>query len=162
MVLNLAIIVKVLTGRFQGYSTKKIDKELSMCRILFTIVVTFALLMLPETFMAIFEFLNVDQSNQKDFRLPLYIKILLHVSHLASILNSSINFIIYCFVGGRFRNEMMKMMANRFSKPPTDYQKIAAMFRTPLMSNSSGTSVDLETQMSVLNLNETSFCTNNK
>ena len=44
-----------------------------------------------------------------------WVLFLSHVSHFAAVLNSSINFLIYCFVGRNFRREFFKLINIRYA-----------------------------------------------
>ena len=99
---------RLMNGRFEGYSTKKTNREMNMCRILFILVITFISFETPRIILQIIEFLNIEEISSGSFKLGTLTKIVLHLTNLAAVSNSSINVIIYCFVGERFRKELLK------------------------------------------------------
>ena len=101
---------RLMNGRFEGFSTKKTNREMNMCRILFILVMTFISFETPRIILQIIEFLNIEEISTRSFKLGTLTKIVLHLTNLAAVSNSSINVIIYCFVGERFRKELLKLI----------------------------------------------------
>lgn len=51
---------------------------------------------------------------QNKYHVPVILYAMLHLHHLLLVVNSSINFIIYCCVGERFRSELKAMFSSLF------------------------------------------------
>ena len=87
----------------------KMRREIRMCYVLFFIVASFVILHLPRTILNICDILNIinhEESNQKS----LFYRIMIHVSDIGAILNSSINFIIYCCMAPKFKKELISVL----------------------------------------------------
>lgn len=50
--------------------------------------------------------------NQERYHVPVVLYVMLSLHHLLLVVNSSINFIIYCCVGERFRQELKVMLSS--------------------------------------------------
>ena len=67
----------------------------------------------PRVLLDIYEAVNVHQliacaaKNQEQF--PFWTWISLSVSHFLLVVNSSINVVVYCLLGSKFRNEFLKI-----------------------------------------------------
>ena len=115
--LNASIIWTVKFSRTKQFSSaKRMRKEMKLCLVLFSIVAAFFLLHLPHIIVDIHEAFNVDNivncyDQGKAFKFPLYFDLLVHVSHVATILNSSINFVIYCVLGQSFNMELRRAIS---------------------------------------------------
>ena len=105
-------------------SQRKMWRELNMFLVLLCIVVTFICCNTPRVIVDIWEFSHVEsivhcnellhQGEMSHPFLPTkWIMCLTHVSHFTGILNSSLNFLIYCFVGHNFRKEFLSLLGIR-------------------------------------------------
>jgi len=121
--LNLRIALDIRSAKVQRFgSRKKMKKEVNFCLVLLCIVVTFMCCHSPRTFLDIWEFSHLQsivECNEKNaqFIPKRWVICLSHVSHFAGVLNSSINFLIYCFIGRNFRKEFFKIFNIRTSLP---------------------------------------------
>ena len=81
--------------------------EKKQCRILFWVVLIFLLCQTPRTAFSVKMFLTDPREWPWLFLSPS-----MYVSYLCTVLNSSLNFITYCFVGGEFRSKLILMIKN--------------------------------------------------
>jgi len=121
ILLNLRILYDIGTSKIQRFGSKRRwRRELNLFLILLCIVVTFICCHTPRIITDIWEFSYnkeriICQEHIKkifpslNFISPFWIVCLSHVSHAMGILNSSVNFIIYSFVGHTFRSEFLLM-----------------------------------------------------
>ena len=79
--------------------------EKKQCRILYWVVLIFLLCQTPRTAFSIQMFFTDPREWPWLFLSPA-----MYASYLCTILNSSLNFITYCFVGGEFRSELVRMV----------------------------------------------------
>jgi len=123
--INFRIIcdLKKLKSKTFG-SQRKLWKELNMFLVLLCIVVTFICCNTPRVIVDIWEFSHVESivhcnellkagEIQHPFLPTKWIICLTHISHFTGILNSSLNFLIYCFVGHNFRKEFFNLLGLR-------------------------------------------------
>jgi len=105
-------------------SQRKLWKELNMFLVLLCIVVTFICCNTPRVIADIWEFSHVESivhcnellhqgETPHPFLPTKWIICLTHISHFTGILNSSLNFLIYCFVGHNFRKEFLQLLGIR-------------------------------------------------
>jgi len=105
-------------------SQRKLWKELNMFLVLLCIVVTFICCNTPRVIVDIWEFSHVESivhcndlllagEIEHPFLPTKWIICLTHISHFTGILNSSLNFLIYCFVGHNFRKEFLHLLGLR-------------------------------------------------
>lgn len=135
IVLNIRIAADIKSAKFKVKrfgSKRTMNKEVNFCLVLLCIVVTFMLCHSPRTFLDISEFSNIESivhcNEQKTKYLPkIWLQCLIHVSHFCGVLNSSLNFLIYCFVGRNFRQEFFKLIKLR--ECPTNIQTHSLMER---------------------------------
>ena len=86
-------------------SKRKLTKEIDLARILVWIVTTFIICHSVRLFLDIHEIAVIDQVREcpPSQMFPPWIFILLSISKLLIVVNSSINMIIYCCLNARFR-----------------------------------------------------------
>jgi len=105
-------------------SQRKLWKELNMFLVLLCIVVIFICCNTPRVIVDIWEFSHVESivhcnellhqgETLHPFLPTKWIICLTHISHFTGILNSSLNFLIYCFVGHNFRKEFLHLLGLR-------------------------------------------------
>jgi len=124
--INLRIIVDLSHVKPKRFgSHRKLWKEMNMFLVLLCIVVTFICCHVPRVVIDIWEFSHVEsivQCNElmragvagaHPFLAPKWIECLLHISHFTGILSSSLNFLIYCFIGHNFRKEFLVLLRLR-------------------------------------------------
>eukprot|EP00090_Calanus_glacialis_P018966 TRINITY_DN29289_c0_g1_i1.p1 TRINITY_DN29289_c0_g1~~TRINITY_DN29289_c0_g1_i1.p1 ORF type:complete len:381 (-),score=37.07 TRINITY_DN29289_c0_g1_i1:225-1367(-) len=115
--------LKKLKSKMFG-SQRKLWKELNMFLVLLCIVVTFICCNTPRVIVDIWEFSHVESivhcnellhqgETSHPFLPTKWIICLTHISHFTGILNSSLNFLIYCFVGHNFRKEFLHLLGLR-------------------------------------------------
>jgi len=129
VLLNLRILYDIGTSKVHRFgSSRRRRREVNLFIILLCIVVTFICCHTPRIIADIWEFsYNHDRMicstikkihPRVTFISPFWILCLSHVSHAMGILNSSINFIIYSFVGHTFRSEFLLLLrCGRRSQP---------------------------------------------
>jgi len=97
-------------------SKRRFLKELNFFFIMLVIVIVFILCHTPRIVVDTWEFSHLKYIKQcpeelnRPFLPSIWIECLTHVSHVLSIFNSSVNFIIYCFIGHGFRREFFRMV----------------------------------------------------
>lgn len=122
IVINMKIILELRQVKAKRFgSQRKLWKETNMFLILLCIVVIFMLCHAPRVIIDIWEFSHVDSvvkcneqllsgEGKHPFLPPKWILCLTHFSHFSVVFSSSINFLIYCFVGHNFRKEFLQMV----------------------------------------------------
>ena len=119
--LNLRIIIDIGTIKVKSFgSSSRWRSELNLFIILLCIVITFCCCHTPRVIIDMWEFSNLNNiimcidlkktNPNENFLPPTWIRCLTHVSHTMSILNSSVNFLIYSFVGHTFRREFFLLI----------------------------------------------------
>jgi len=121
--LNIMIIRDVINSakkvnRFG--SARRQRKEINLSMVLLAIVVLFFLCHACRIILDIYEFSNMDKVidcpinyNGRGFAPPFLMHALMYISHFATILNSSLNFFVYCLVGHTFRRELCRTLGFR-------------------------------------------------
>ena len=117
--LNFRIIIDIRTLKVKSFGTRW-RSELNLFIILLCIVITFCCCHTPRIIIDMWEFSNLytiimcidlkKNNPNQNFLPPTWVSCLTHVSHSMSILNSSVNFLIYSFVGHTFRGEFFRMI----------------------------------------------------
>ena len=114
LTINLRIIADLHKLKSKPFgSQRKLWKEVNMFMVLLSIVVIFICCSAPRTIIDIWEFYHLEaivtcnEQTRADFIPDRWIKCLTHVSHFTTILNSSINFLVYCLVGHNFRKQLL-------------------------------------------------------
>jgi len=113
LVLNVRMIWDLRYVKVQRFgSSKQLKKEVTFFLILLSIAVAFIILHSLRIIVDVYEFLNLEAiiKDIKSFRPSDAIKKLTYVSHLTTILNSGINFLIYSCVGNSFRQELRNLL----------------------------------------------------
>jgi len=119
--LNIRIIIDIRMSKTKRFgSSSNWRSELNLFLILLCIVITFVCCHTPRIIIDMWEFSNLNniimcidlkKNNPNDnFLPPTWVSSLTHISHTMSILNSSVNFLIYSFVGHTFRKEFLEML----------------------------------------------------
>ena len=120
ILLNVRIIVDLVSSanvqRFGSFRRQR--KEINTSFVLLCIVLIFFCCHAARIILDIHEFSNVENiircSSGKQPWMPSYwMQALMYISHMAMILNSSVNFIVYCLVGNNFRREMCRLFGFR-------------------------------------------------
>jgi len=122
--INLRIIVDLSHLKPKRFgSQRKLWKEMNMFLVLLCIVVIFICCHVPRVIIDIFEFSHVESivrcneltmaGEGHPFLPPMWIECLNHISHFTGILSSSVNFLIYCFIGHNFRREFLCLLGLR-------------------------------------------------
>ena len=111
ILLNARIIWDLISSanvqRFGSFRRQR--KEINTSFVLLCIVLIFFCCHALRIVVDIHEFSNVENIIRCDLWLPGYwMQALVPVSHFTMILNSSVNFIVYCLVGHTFRKEMCR------------------------------------------------------
>ena len=94
--------------------------------ILIGIVVIFFICHTPRNIMNWYDFISVEsalfcQANNKSHFPPYWIYFLFMLGESLVVLNSSINFFLYYFVGQKFRRELFQIFGNGFSRAGLSY-----------------------------------------
>jgi len=122
LTINLKIIADLNKLKSKPFgSQRKLWKEVNMFMVLLSIVIIFICCNTPRTIIDIWEFYHLeaivkcnDLLMKKEIDHPFlpekWIECLTHISHFTAILNSSINFLIYCVVGHNFRKELLSTL----------------------------------------------------
>ena len=114
------IVLPASTGMVQF--RKKQEKS---ARILVAIVVVFIMCHCYRLALKVHEFLaptnHVEESftycyKQQKYHIPVALYILHNCHHLFLVINSSVNFIIYCFVAKEFREKMYRLLSKAWLK----------------------------------------------
>ena len=117
--INLRIIADLHKLKSKPFgSQRKLWKEVNMFMVLLSIVIIFICCSTPRTIIDIWEFYHLEaivtcndlylRGDSYHLFLPeRWIECLTHVSHFTTILNSSINFLVYCLVGHNFRKQLL-------------------------------------------------------
>lgn len=119
--LNIRVMYDLKTAKIQRFGSKRrLRKELNRYIILLCIVVTFFCCHIPRILVDIYEFSHLEDivsCNEKkkdnpflNYLPPTWVDCLSSAGHSMSILNSSVSFIIYSFVGHNFRREFFSML----------------------------------------------------
>ena len=115
VLINIRIILTIRNVKIKRFRCKgKLQKEVNLYFILLIVVSIFFMLFIPRVIVDIYEFLHIEdiiacRNNGYHFMPTIFIRCLIHVSHFTSIVNSSINFFIYCFVGKTFQQEIFRL-----------------------------------------------------
>lgn len=122
VLLNARIIFDLVRSanvqRFGG-SFRRQRKEINTSFVLLCIVLIFFCCHAARIVLDVHEFSNVESilrchgEMRKPWMPSYWMQALPYISHLAMILNSSVNFIVYCLVGNHFRREMCRMFGFR-------------------------------------------------
>ena len=100
-------------------------KQEKSARILVAIVVVFIMCHCYRLALKVHEFLaptnHVEESftycyKQQKYHIPVALYILHNCHHLFLVINSSVNFIIYCFVAKEFREKMYRLLSKAWLK----------------------------------------------
>nr|XP_040583812.1 FMRFamide receptor-like [Lepeophtheirus salmonis] len=95
-------------------NSQKLVEENRAAIVLFFIVVMFLICSLPRVILNLYEVLKLNMLravvSNKCYTLPLWVDLLSSVSIALLVINSSINFFVYCFVNRTFRNEFFAHM----------------------------------------------------
>ena len=100
-------------------------KQEKSARILVAIVVVFIMCHCYRLALKVHEFLaptnHVEESftycyKQQKYHIPVALYILHNCHHLFLVINSSVNFIIYCFVAKEFREKMFRLLSKAWLK----------------------------------------------
>ena len=110
IVFNCAIYHKIklpaeLIPDHRKIKKRRLEKEINLARIMIWIVSTFILCHGIRLFIDIHEMSVIDkiQNCSRPSKVPPWIRVLLCISKLMVVINSSINMIIYCCLSPRFR-----------------------------------------------------------
>ena len=118
------IIGSILTFLFyfRFGSARRQRKEINLSLVLLAIVFLFFLCHACRIIIDVFEFSNMDKvvncpkryssgdPRRHPFFPPYFMHALMYISHFATILNSSLNFFVYCLVGHTFRRELCRTL----------------------------------------------------
>ena len=127
LTINLRIIADLHKLKSKPFgSQRKLWKEVNMFMVLLSIVIIFICCSTPRTIIDIWEFYHLEaivtckdlymEGESLHLFLPeRWIECLTHVSHFTTILNSSINFLVYCLVGHNFRKQLLVSLGLRTS-----------------------------------------------
>jgi len=117
--LNFRIIIDIRSVKVKSFGSRW-RSELNLFIILLCIVITFCCCHTPRIIIDMWEFSNLNSiimcidlkktNPNQNFLPPTWVSCLTHISHSMSILNSSVNFLIYSFVGHTFRGEFFRMI----------------------------------------------------
>jgi len=117
--INLRIISELNKLKSKPFgSQRKLWKEVNMYFVLLSIVIIFICCNTPRTIIDIYEFYHLEDivtcnelykryEANHTFLPKRWIECLTHISHCSQILNSSLNFLVYCFVGHNFRKQLL-------------------------------------------------------
>lgn len=116
--LNTRIIIDLFSKKVERFgSAKRQSKEINLCLILLCIVLVFFLCHSARIILDIIEFSHVEQvincpriAAHQLWAPPYWAQVLYYVSHMMMMLNSSVNFVIYCLVGHTFRRELCRTL----------------------------------------------------
>ena len=139
--INLKIIAELSKLKFKPFgSQRKLWKEVNMFMVLLSIVIIFICCNTPRTIIDIWEFYHLENivncnESQSPFFPEKWIECLTHISHFTVILNSSINFLVYCVVGHNFRKQLLlsfglKPRNLHFQQNLTDINELSVALKT--------------------------------
>lgn len=112
----ISISESLLPPRFG--SERRQRKEINLCLILLSIVLVFFLCHAARIILDVYEFANVEKViTCKPWFPEFWAQALNYISHLTMIINSSVNFIVYCLVGYTFRRELCRFLGLKAYKP---------------------------------------------
>lgn len=115
---NICIIHDIFTSsqRVQRFgSARRQRKEINLSAVLLCICFVFFFCHAPRVVSNVIEFWNRDKVIKCDemglhFHPDKFTHALMYISDIATILNSSLNFFVYCFVGHTFRRELCRTL----------------------------------------------------
>jgi len=84
--------------------------------VLFGIVVIFVASNVPRIFLNFYEFFTIEKMKEDCYAIPTWVMIMTSVSVTLMVLNSSINFFIYCLVNQDFRVELQSQIRDKWMK----------------------------------------------
>ena len=106
----------LLISYFRFGSARRQRKEINLSLVLLAIVFLFFICHACRIINDVYEFSNMDlvvncpKTHRQLFSPPYFMHALLYISHFATILNSSLNFFVYCLVGHTFRRELCRTL----------------------------------------------------
>ena len=101
---------------FRFGSARRQRKEINLSVVLLCIVFVFFCCHTARILLDIYEFINMDRFIEcKPWHPNYFWKVLLYVSRFAMILNSSLNFFVYCLIGHTFRRELCRTLGLKVS-----------------------------------------------
>ena len=117
--LNACIVYDLCNSKVQRFgSERRQRKEINLCLILLAIVMVFFLCHAARIIIDVYEFTNVEKVILCQPWIPdFWALALTKISHLTMIINSSVNFVVYCLVGYTFRRELCRFLGFRSYKP---------------------------------------------
>ena len=80
---------------------------------LISVIVLFIVCNIGEVFMSCLELYHQVKKSRDKFDNSTVIKNIISINHLLHVINSSINFVIYCLVGEDFKGELLKICLPR-------------------------------------------------
>ena len=101
-----------------------------MTIILISIVIVFFVCHTPRNIMNWYEFINIETlifcrlTHKKSFEPPYSLHFLYMFGELTIILNSTLNFFVYCFVGPKFRRQLLQIFGIKKLTPELVYVSI--------------------------------------
>ena len=102
---------------FRFGSARRQRKEINLSLLLLCIVIIFFCCHASRIFLDILEFSNMEKViHCKPWHPGHFIHVLLYISQFLTILNSSLNFIVYCLVGHTFRRELCRTLGFKVSQ----------------------------------------------
>merc|ERR1712013_234856 len=102
-----------------GISTVTTKTELALAKVVIIIVITFLVCQIPRIFLSFYRS-SVSERTNFCWELgmlpthPSWMFTLTAIQHFFLIVNSSVNFIIYCFMGTKFRRVLMLSLKKMF------------------------------------------------
>ncbi|XP_059087453.1 FMRFamide receptor-like [Tigriopus californicus] len=147
--LNTRIIIDLFSSKVQRFgSTKRQRREINLCFILLCIVFVFFICHACRIFLDVYEFSNVEKIIQcapdRPWLPEAWGQALPYVSHFMMILNSSVNFIVYCLVGHTFRRELCRTLGIRdyMSIPGAEWSRRTS--RSDMVNGNGSTLVSIQ------------------
>ena len=106
---------------FRFGSARRQRKEINLSAVLLCICFVFFFCHAPRVVSNVIEFWNRDKVIKCDemglhFHPDKFTHALMYISDIATILNSSLNFFVYCFVGHTFRRELCRTLGFQVNK----------------------------------------------
>lgn len=99
---------------FRFGSARRQRKEINLSLVLLCIVVVFFCCHAIRLILDIHEFSNMEKVIEcKPWHPGHFMHALVYISHFSTILNSSLNFFVYCLVGHTFRKELCRTLGFR-------------------------------------------------